>query len=778
MPSANGNCSIRALTKIQENPAALCLWSVGHGSVSFARFGEMAALQQSQALGHGLNAGDVVVVMALPSPHLYSVLIALMGLGCPIVFIEPWMPAAHIEAALSHCNPKAIFTDTFGQLWRLRSHVLRTLPRFDVQQTGGSKPSGEQLQILPVDPATAAIISFTSGTTGHPKGVVRTHEYLWNLHEILVKYGEDEKLKGPDLTIFPNLVLFNIGNGRGSLLVPANWSLNALQRVRELDKELWPQTLSCGPAFLRRLMEYNLCPPSLRSIHVGGALVECDLLESVIRLLPRAVIKQVYGGTEVEPVAFCVAQRSLDNSRKKGYLHALNVGFPIAELKTRWDERGALWVSGPNVCPEYLGSREENLRYKKRDEDGTLWHCMGDRILADDDGLWYSGRVDQPAEDFLFEQKLYARLGHARAFLHRDLKNNAIIVADDDRRHVETVARELSTEKFEVWGSIITRDRRHRARIDRKTTWQRGLRMQRWKIYLKERSPLFVLLLLATGPLFSGYFLSQVHGSCADSPRGVCLQSSFGLAAGLTAVLASVLFMVLARMMDELKDFEKDKIANPSRPLPRGLISPQEMSSAILYLFLFLLAVACSFFLVAGPLSAVLMIFSTLYLWLMYKEFYVGAWLANYPLWYALSHQVVGVPLYLFGVTLFAPNFAGEPLAWMFVGANVCSSVAYEFARKLKPDAHPAARTYRQIYGLKISAIIAMLFNFAAMGIVYAAHQTGFSGLAPLFVFQAVFAFMLLFQMIKDSFHKQSEGIAALVVLLSAWMGIFVVFRF
>jgi 4-hydroxybenzoate polyprenyltransferase len=763
---------------MRQNPDALCLWSVRHGSVSFARFGEMAALQQSQALRRGLNAGDVVVVMALPSPQLYALLIAMMGLGCPIVFIEPWMPAAHIEASLSHCNPKAIFTDAFGQLWRLRSHVLRALPRFDVSQTAGSIPSGGQLQILPVVPSTPAIISFTSGTTGHPKGVVRTHEYLWNLHEILVKYGEDESVKGPDLTIFPNLVLFNIGNGRGSLLVPANWSLNALQRVRELDKELWPQTLSCGPAFIRRLVEYNLCPPSLRNIHIGGALVECDLLESLIRLLPRTVIKQVYGGTEVEPVAFCDAQKSLNNSRRKGYLHALNVGFPISEIKVRWDERGALWVAGPNVCPEYLGSSEENFRHKKRDEDGTLWHCMGDRILSDEDGLWYCGRVDQPAQDFLFEQKMYARLGHARAFLHRDLNNNGIVVADDDRRHVEKVGLELSSEKFEVWSAIITRDRRHRARIDRKTTWQRGLRMQRWKIYLKERSPLFILLLLATGPLFSGYFLSQVHGSCADSPRGVCLQSSFGIAAGITAVIASVMFMVLARMMDELKDFEKDKIANPNRPLPRGLISPQEMSSAILYLFLLLLALSSSFFFTAAPLSAALMIFSTLYLWLMYKEFYVGAWLANYPLWYALSHQVVGVPLYLFGVTLFAPSFASEPLSWMYVGANVFSSVAYEFTRKLKPDAHAAARTYRQIYGLKISAFIAMVFNFAAMGVVYTAQQSGFSGLAALFVLQIIFAFMLLWQMLKDSLHKQSEGIAALVVLLSAWMGVFVVFRF
>ncbi|NBW81484.1 long-chain fatty acid--CoA ligase, partial [bacterium] len=220
MPAPNGNCTIRALEKIQIQPERLAVWSLRHGVITFGRFGEMAAWHQSRCRIFGIESGDVVVVMALPSPSLYAALVSLMGLGCPVVFVEPWMPAQQIELVLSKLSTRALFVDAFGSLWSLRSRLLRSMKkvRIDVQSDMRSDPA--DLEIRAVEPARPAIFSFTTGTTGIPKGVVRTHEYLWNLHEILFKYGDEASLDGPDLTIFPNLVLFHIGAGRGSLLVP------------------------------------------------------------------------------------------------------------------------------------------------------------------------------------------------------------------------------------------------------------------------------------------------------------------------------------------------------------------------------------------------------------------------------------------------------------------------------------------------------------------------------------------------------------------------------
>ena len=301
--------------------------------------------------------------------------------------------------------------------------------------------------------------------------------------------------------------------------------------------------------------------------------------------------------------------------------------------------------------------------------------------------------------------------------------------------------------------------------------------MQRWWTYLKERSPLVVLLLLSAGPLVSGFFLSQVHGQCASLPRSVCLSGSPSIALSFLAISASVIFMILARMMDEMKDLEKDKIANPTRPLPRGLISPSEMNKAIFVVFGLLMIFTGGVFAYGGLLPAILLFASCLYLWLMYKEFYVGKGLADFPLVYALSHQAVGIPLYLFGVSLFAPAFAETQLAWIYVGTNVAASISYEFTRKLKPDAHPAANTYRHIYGLQKAGLIAFVFQVLSILFALYAHNSGFVGLTVLIALQTLVSLLILFVIRSDTKHKLAEGLTALVVLMSAWMGIFVVLK-
>ena len=80
-----------------------------------------------------------------------------------------------------------------------------------------------------------------------------------------------------------------------------------------------------------------------------------------------------------------------------------------------------------------------------------------------------------------------------------------------------------------------------------------------WLIYSKERFPLVTYLLLVGGITLSAQLL---HSSAID-------WKGFGVAS-----VALLLFFAELRLMDELKDYEKDKIAHPGRPLPRGLVSP------------------------------------------------------------------------------------------------------------------------------------------------------------------------------------------------------------
>ena len=92
---------------------------------------------------------------------------------------------------------------------------------------------------------------------------------------------------------------------------------------------------------------------------------------------------------------------------------------------------------------------------------------MGDRVHDDDAGLWYRGRSDQRLEDFELEQRIYAALQSSKCFVHRTPGGERYLVGE---------VREAAgfPELAGVLPARINRDRRHRARIDRKKTLSKG----------------------------------------------------------------------------------------------------------------------------------------------------------------------------------------------------------------------------------------------------------------------------------------------------------------
>jgi hypothetical protein len=105
-----------------------------------------------------------------------------------------------------------------------------------------------------------------------------------------------------------------------------------------------------------------------------------------------------------------------------------------------------------------------------------------------------------------------------------------------------------------------------------------------------------------------------------------------------------------------------------------------------------------------GVLPAMLYAGTTVYLWLMYKEFYVGDWLGRWPFYYAVTHQIILFPLVASGVAL-SPMVAEGPIWSVYLiigGAQIFPAFfAYEVGRKMTPGAHPILGTYRSVYGLE-----------------------------------------------------------------------------
>ena len=414
----------------------------------------------------GLKTGDSVLIADRITPMLYASVMAVLGLGATVILVEPFLPVSEIETLIEGLKPKVFLASRLGMLWGLRVPAIRRIPHWIRPQTlDREKSTGFHVEsVLPSHPG---IITFTSGTTGKSKGVVRTHGALQTQNQVITKAGNLDQFKGPDLAIFANMVLANLAIGRGSVFIPPPgkgklWGKELLQ-IPRLPKELLPETLTCGPAFLKSLLHFSeIQIPSLQSIHVGGALTDCWIFEEGFQRFADARWVHVYGSSEAEPVALSDARVAVRKSRSRGYFQALYVGEAIAEITPSIEEKG-LWVKGPHVGAFYLFNEAENQAHKRKDADGSVWHFMGDRIVSDTEGWWLKGRAQQSLADFELEQKIYSRLQSSASFIHVEKENPSekILVGEKIEKFPE-VSQTLKRK--------IVRDRRHRARIDRVKT--------------------------------------------------------------------------------------------------------------------------------------------------------------------------------------------------------------------------------------------------------------------------------------------------------------------
>ena len=236
--------------------------------------------------------------------------------------------------------------------------------------------------------------------------------------------------------------------------------------------------------------------------------------------------------------------------------------------------------------------------------------------------------------------------------------------------------------------------------------------MGAWITFLKERLPLLSYLVLVVGLAMSGNVLGRAPAAAESAAES----AATSWVATAIAAAGAFLFFAVLRIMDEYKDYEKDKIAHPHRPLPRGLIAPAQVAVAVKSLAVAMLLFSIVIGLANRP-AGISYLLVTGYLWLMYREFYVGAWLANRPLLYAASHQVIILPLCYFCV------LAGNPDTWRhlqpaLLGITVLGAFfTYEVCRKLDPSAHPLLQTYLSHYGpAKTLGLTICMIALSALG--------------------------------------------------------------
>lgn len=203
--------------------------------------------------------------------------------------------------------------------------------------------------------------------------------------------------------------------------------------------------------------------------------------------------------------------------------------------------------------------------------------------------------------------------------------------------------------------------------------------------FLIERFPpapqlVLMAVLFVAATLMSGVLLPEsLTGSLGDiSPLKT-----------LAGFVGSLLFIVRLRVYDDVKDADTDRIENPTRPIPRGLVSIRELDVAGVAILLVEAALIAS----VGSLTFILWAIAAGWSMLMRVEFFVSDWLDRHVATFAISHMIVMGLIYgallaigidARGGDATASELLVEPLVISAMLAATSIGIGFEWGRKFE----------------------------------------------------------------------------------------------
>ncbi|MDD7969957.1 AMP-binding protein [Roseinatronobacter sp. HJB301] len=336
----------------------------------------------------GIRAGDKVLIAMSVDADLYAALAALWTLGATAVLPEPALGLAGLRHAARVTRPRAFCSSgLFGllgwvlpELWRVRH----------LRPTGRAATIPDIAHPAGVD---TALISFTSGTTGMPKAIPRSHDFLGAQYKAIAPLLHDEQPQR-DLIAFPVFVLINIASGQTSVL--PNWKMSRLDALQPADLQYWMQkngvTRALLPPSLCEMLAQAGAEAPLHTVFTGGGPVFPELIDRMHSIRPNLRVCCVYGSTEAEPIAHLEAADITADDRTAMYGgQGLLVGHPVAGIRLRI-QNNEIQVAGAHVNRGYLDPAHD-AQNKVRD-GATIWHRTGDAGRLDAQGrLWLLGRM-------------------------------------------------------------------------------------------------------------------------------------------------------------------------------------------------------------------------------------------------------------------------------------------------------------------------------------------------------------------------------------------------
>jgi len=374
------------------------------------------------ALAHfGIVKGDRVGIMLPNCPQYIIAAFAILRLGAVVVNINPAYTAREAQIVASDSGARIVITvDALAPLLAsIRAqtaieHVIVTSlaeyaatcgpsPRIDGTESFAAFVQPKRPSELPkvaIDPHDLAVLQYTGGTTGTPKGAMLTHRNIWanilqneSWTNPAYVYGGAERylVVIPYFHIYAFTVCMMVGLRIGALqIIHPKYDPDAvLTSIKSLKPTYFPAVPTVFVSLLNHPKVDESCLERVRLFNSGGAPCPVEVMESWERRFGRP-LNEGYGLSETSPVTHSTPQLA---ARKLG---TIGLPFPDTDVKivdvengTRElavGETGELCIAGPQVMAGYWNKTGETAHALRTHADGRIWFHTGDIAKMDEAG--------------------------------------------------------------------------------------------------------------------------------------------------------------------------------------------------------------------------------------------------------------------------------------------------------------------------------------------------------------------------------------------------------
>lgn len=337
-----------------------------NGAVTYGEFTQSV----QHAACHFQSAQPRVIGLALDNGPAWAVIdLAAMEAGIPLVPLPFFFSSAQLAHAIRDAGIDCVHTDQPQQFEALLTGLGIGIRERNECVVHGQAVTELRLQgVTPVDlPSGTAKITYTSGTTGNPKGVCLGLEAMLavanSLREATEARDDDRHLSlTPLSTLLENIAGLYVPLLAGARAVLLPFTEIGLQGAAGIDAAKMATAVAAHeattciltPELLRRLLAIMtavaVLPRNLRFVAVGGAPVAGRLLEAAARIgLP---VFEGYGLSECASVVSL--NRAAANQRG-------SAGQPLAHVHLAFAADGEILVSG-SLMLGYTGSLQTHLQ--------------------------------------------------------------------------------------------------------------------------------------------------------------------------------------------------------------------------------------------------------------------------------------------------------------------------------------------------------------------------------------------------------------------------------